>query len=173
MKKLNLKKYIANVPDFPKKGIQFKDITPLLENPAAFKQAVDEMSRGVPKVDKIISADARGFIFGAAMAYKMGVGLVIARKPHKLPRPGYSSSYSLEYGENTMVVAKGALKKGEKVLVVDDVLATGGSALAMKNIAKKAKVKVMGYRFLIELTELKARKKLAHKDIKALIEFDI
>ena len=173
MKKIDLNRYIKNVPDFPKKGIQFKDITPLLEDEKVFKYTIDEMCRNAPKVDKIVSADARGFIFGAAMAYKLGVGLVIARKPHKLPRPGYSSSYALEYGENTMVISKGAIKKGEKVLVVDDVLATGGSALAMKTIASKAKAKIMGYCFLIELTDLKARKKIAHKNIKSLIQFAI
>lgn len=172
-KKIDLKKYIANVPDFPKKGIQFKDITTLLENKDAFVYAIDELSKDLPKFDKIMAADARGFIFAAAVAYKLKKPFIIVRKPNKLPRPGLSYDYSLEYGHNTLVVSKGALKAGDKILIVDDLLATGGSALAMAHIAKKAKAKVVGYRFVIELTDLKARQKLSSKDVKVLVKYKI
>lgn len=148
--------YIKDVPDFPKPGILFKDICPVLENAEAFKELIDDMSKSVEHLDfnKIVCADARGFIFGAAMAYKMNKGLVIARKPGKLSRPGVSFSYDLEYGHNTMVISEGSVVKGDKCLVVDDLLATGGSCLAMLNMVKECGAENVATVFFIKLLEL-------------------
>lgn len=156
---MNLYKYIAIREDWPKPGISFKDITPLLQDADAFKESVKEMAKPFKDehIDKVICADARGFIFGAAVSLELKAGLIIARKPNKLPYVEYSNSYSLEYGENTLEIAPNAVKKGEKVLVVDDLLATGGSSEALTILTKQAGGIVVGYSFLIELTGLKAR----------------
>lgn len=154
---IRLEDYIVDVIDFPKKGIVFKDIVPLLENPEAFKIAIKKMAdayRNV-KIDKVLCADARGFIFGSCIALELGVGLALARKPGKLSRPGKSFSYDLEYGSNTLVLSEGSLKKNERVLIVDDLLATGGSATAMAEIALMEETKIVGFSFLIELVDLK------------------
>ena len=153
------KNYIATIPDFPIKGIMFRDITPTLENGEAFKECIDAMSELASQYDfnKIICADARGFLFGSALAYKLGIGYVVARKPGKLPRPGYSYSYSLEYGENTLLISEGSIKENERVLIIDDLLATGGSALAMIKLVKMSKAIPVGAIFYIELPDLKGR----------------
>lgn len=149
-------KHIATVPDFPIKGIQFKDITTTLEDPEAFQEAVNAMSERIEKYDfdKIVCADARGFIFGSPIAYKMKKGLVIARKPNKLPRPGITYSYTLEYGQNTLVISEGAIKPGEKVVIVDDLLATGGSANAMVQMVQQMGGKTVAAVFYIGLPVL-------------------
>lgn len=159
--------YIADVPDFPIPGILFKDITPTLEDPTAFKAVIDEMaSKFDPdSFDKIIAADARGFLFGAPLAYKLNKGLVVARKPGKLPRPGHSYSYSLEYGKNTMVIPEGSIKEGERVLLVDDLLATGGSAYAMVKMVEAAGGKPIGAIFYIELIDLKGMEPLEKEGV--------
>ena len=153
------KQYVANVYDFPIKGIIFRDITPTLENPKAFKECIDALEAEVSKYefDKIVCAEARGFLFGAALAYKMGKGIVVARKPNKLPRPGLSYSYTLEYGQNKLVISDDAIKEGEKCLILDDLLATGGSSLAMINLVKMAKGNPVCAAFYIELPDLKGR----------------
>ncbi|MCQ2772940.1 MAG: adenine phosphoribosyltransferase [Bacilli bacterium] len=159
---INLEDYIANVPDFPIPGIQFKDITPTLEDPEAFEAVINEMaSKFDPNsFDKIIAADARGFLFGAPLAYKLHKGLVVSRKPGKLPRPGHSYSYSLEYGKNTMVIPEGSIKPGERVLLIDDLLATGGSAIAMVKLVEQSGGKAIGSIFYVELVDLKGREPL-------------
>lgn len=168
--------YIANIEGFPKEGIIFRDITPTLENPDAFHHMIEdlvELAKGYD-FDKVMCADARGFIVGSPLAYALHVPLVIARKPGKLPRPGLSCSYELEYGTNTLLISQDSLSKGEKVLIVDDLLATGGSAKAMMEIAKKADVTPVACIFYIELVDLKAAKDLQdnyHTPVHSLVKF--
>lgn len=159
---MDLNKYIAIRENWPKEGISFKDITPLTQDPAAFKEAVERMAEPFKDlgITKVLCADARGFIFGGPVALILGAGMSIARKPNKLPYVAYSESYDLEYGSNTLEVAPGAVIRGDKVLVVDDLLATGGSAIALTKLAERAGGEVVGYSVLVELTGLKARNKL-------------
>lgn len=158
-------KYIAHVPDFPQKGIIFRDITPTLENAEAFKNLINDLCELASKYtfNKIVCADARGFLVGAPMAYKLNKSLVVARKPGKLPRPGTKHDYALEYGMNTLMVSKGSFSKGDKVLVIDDLLATGGSACAMIEIVKKDGATPVAGLFYIELPDLKGREFLENK----------
>ncbi|OGW94371.1 MAG: adenine phosphoribosyltransferase, partial [Omnitrophica bacterium RIFCSPLOWO2_12_FULL_45_13] len=130
---IELKKYIRDIPNFPKQGIVFKDITPLLKDSKAFADAVDRIADEYKdkKVDVILSVEARGFIFGAAVAYKMGVGLAPVRKPGKLPHRTHSVTYDLEYGKDTLQIHQDAFSKGAKILIVDDLLATGGTTQAV------------------------------------------
>jgi len=159
---MDLTKYIRIREDWPKAGISFKDITPLTQNHDAFKEAVELMAEPFKNlgVTKVLCADARGFIFGGPVALMLNAGMSIARKPNKLPYVEYSVSYDLEYGSNTLEVAPGAVEPGDKVLVVDDLLATGGSAIALTKLAERAGGEVIGYSVLVELTGLKAREKL-------------
>lgn len=171
------KKYIATIENFPKKGIMFRDVTPTLEDKEAFKNCIDSLAElaNEYEFDKIICADARGFIFGSPLAYKMNKGLVIARKPNKLPRPGINYSYTLEYGENTLVISEGSIKEGDRLLVVDDLLATGGSAVAMIEMAKMAKAIPVAAIFYVELPDLKGSeviKKAINIPVKSLVEFE-
>ena len=170
---MDLNKYIAIRENWPKEGISFKDITPLTQDPAAFKEAVERMAepfKGLG-ITKVLCADARGFIFGGPVALILGAGMSIARKPNKLPYVAYSESYDLEYGSNTLEIAPGAVIRGDKVLVVDDLLATGGSAIALTKLAERAGGKVVGYSVLVELTGLKARNKL-EAPTKSLIQYE-
>lgn len=162
MKNIDYKNYIKDVIDFPKEGIVFKDITTVLENGEVFASLIDDMVELTSHLDydKIVCADARGFIFGAAIGYKLKKGVVIARKPGKLPRPGKSCSYELEYGSNTMIISEDSILPGEKVLIVDDLLATGGSAVAMMDIVEQAGGKAVGSVFFIELELLGGAKKI-------------
>ena len=156
---------IADVPDFPKAGIIFKDITPVLENKEAFKKAIDayiDIAKEF-EFDKVLAADARGFIFGAPIAYSLNKGLVVARKPGKLPRPGKSCSYDLEYGSNTLLISEGAINPGEKVLVIDDLLATGGSAYAMCDLVTQSGGKPVACVFLVELCLLNGAEHIEQK----------
>ena len=171
------KKHIATVVDFPIKGIMFRDITPTLENGVIFKDCIDDMAEIVRKYDfnKIICADARGFLFGAALAYKLGIGLVTARKPGKLPRPGLEYSYTLEYGKNTLIISDNSIQKNDRCLVVDDLLATGGSATAMIGLIKKAEAIPVAAVFYIELPDLKGAeliKKASDIPVHSLIQFE-
>ena len=171
------KNYIATIPDFPKEGIMFRDITPTLENGPVFRDCIDALSELASKYDfdKIICADARGFLLGAPLAYKLNKGLVIARKPNKLPRPGFDYSYTLEYGKNTLLISEDSLKENDKVLVVDDLLATGGSALSMIELVKMSKAIPVSAIFYIELPDLNGReviKKAADIDIHSLVNFE-
>ena len=171
---MEIKDKIRNIPDFPIAGIQFKDITTLLKDGPAFKQAVDQMYENFKdlQVDKIAAIESRGFIFGSALAYKLGIGQVPIRKPGKLPAETISEEYALEYGTDKMEMHVDAISEGEKVLLVDDLLATGGTAAASCNLVEKLGGKVVGLAFLIELGFLKGRDKLSGHNIQSLIVYD-
>jgi adenine phosphoribosyltransferase len=166
-------RYIREVPDFPKRGISFKDITPLIENGPAFHAAVDGMSRATEGIDysRILSAEARGFVFGTALAYRARKGLILARRPNKLPRDTISASYELEYDQNSLEVHVDAVSEGMRVLVVDDLLATGGTARAMCQIVENAGGIVAGVAFLIELRFLGGRDVLSPYPVISLITY--
>lgn len=169
---IELKKYIRDVPNFPKQGIIFKDITPLLKDGRAFADAVNRIADEYKdkKVDVILSVEARGFIFGAAVAYKMGVGLVPVRKPGKLPHRTHRATYDLEYGKDTLQIHQDAFPKGAKVLIVDDLLATGGTTQAVAGLVEKMGGEIVGIAFVIELTFLKGREKLNKFQVTSLIK---
>lgn len=161
MTKEKLKEFILDVPNFPREGIVFKDITPLLESPEAFRELIDQMKQLIPQdVTKIVSIESRGFVLGAALAYSSGRGLVLCRKPGKLPRETYSATYQLEYGQDSLEIHKTALNKDDKVFIVDDVLATGGTAQATIQLCENSGAKVSGLCFLAEISFLNGRQKL-------------
>lgn len=162
MNKIDLKKYIASIPDFPKEGILFRDITPLMLDGEAYQYAVDKIASFAKeqKADLIIGPEARGFIFGCPVAVKLGIGFAPIRKPNKLPRQTVCYDYDLEYGSNTLCLHSDAIKPGQRVLVVDDLLATGGTALAAVKLIEKLGGVVAGCAFLLELTDLKGREYL-------------
>lgn len=164
---------IRNVPDFPKPGIQFKDITPVLADGRLFSGVMDLMLEGVKPgtVDKIVGIDARGFIFGAAAAVKLGVGFVPVRKKGKLPWATHEQSYDLEYGSNTMAIHIDAVHPGERVLLLDDLLATGGTAAATVKLLEKLGAKIVGLNFLIELKFLDGRARLADFPVRSLVAY--
>lgn len=164
---------IRDVPDFPKPGIVFKDITPLLAHPALFKGAVDRMAaawRG-QGVRKVIGIESRGFLLATTIAYKLGAGVIPVRKKGKLPHRTVSMTYHLEYGEDTLEMHADALKRGEKVLVVDDVLATGGTAAATCGLAGKLGAGIAGLSFLIELSFLNGRDQLKGYAVASLLKY--
>lgn len=169
----SLKKYIRNIPDFPKQGILFRDITTLLNNKIAFKKSVDSLAKSVKgkKIDYVVAVESRGFIFGAALAYKLGAGFVPVRKKGKLPSETISANYSLEYGIDTLQMHKDAFKANSKILIVDDLLATGGTVAAVCQLAEQLKAKIAGIIFLIELCDLKGREKLKNYPIYSLIQY--
>jgi adenine phosphoribosyltransferase len=171
---VDLKKTIRSIPDFPKKGIVFRDITTLLKNPRAFKEAIDKLSAHFAdsEADIIVGPESRGFIFGSALAYKMGLGFVPVRKPGKLPAETESESYSLEYGIDTIEIHKDAVKSGTKALMIDDLLATGGTMLAACRLVEKLGGKVVGVGFLIELSFLNGREKLKKYPLFTLIDYE-
>lgn len=164
MSKQMVDKLIAIVPNFPIEGINFRDITPLLADAQGFNVAIDlmiaEIEKAGVKPTVIAGAESRGFIFGIAMAQKMGLGFVPVRKPKKLPRATYSVSYDLEYGSDTLEIHQDAVKAGDKVLIVDDVLATGGTAKACAELIEKAGATVAGFSFLMEIEVLQGRDKI-------------
>ena len=168
-----LKKIIRDVPDFPKKGIIFKDITPLLQNPKLFAKAVNLLCEHFKKVniDVVASVESRGFILGSAIAYKLGVGFVPVRKKGKLPYSTHSATYDLEYGQDTLEIHQDAINRGDNVLIIDDLLATGGTLGAVIDLVKKIGGEIAGIGFLIELTFLKGREKNKGYDIFSLIKF--
>lgn len=170
---MELTEFIRDIVDFPRPGIIFKDITPLLNNNQAFKRAVDLMAVMVEPAgfDSIVCAEARGFIFGGALAYKLNRGFVPVRKPGKLPFKTLSQSYDLEYGQDSMEIHEDSVKPGEQVLLVDDLLATGGTSRALINLVEKLGAKVAGIAFLIELSGLKGREKLKPYPVFSLIKF--
>jgi adenine phosphoribosyltransferase len=170
----DLGKYIRNVPDFPIKGIGFKDITTLLKDGEVFRRAVDEIANKYDnkQIEKIVSIESRGFIFGAALAYKWNVGLVPVRKPGKLPAETISQEYQLEYGTDSVEIHKDAILPGEKVLIIDDLLATGGTASATVKLVEKLNGDIQGIAFLIELSFLKGREKLKDYEVVSLIRYD-
>jgi len=168
-----LKEKIRDLPDWPEKGVIFRDITPVLEDPESFKTAIDSLYDLVRDLDfsKIVAVESRGFIFGGALAYKMGKGFVIVRKPGKLPCETISHSYELEYGKDTIEMHKDAVKPGEKVLVLDDLIATGGSAEATAKLVEKLGGKVTAFAFLIELESLKGRDKIQGYDVLSIVKY--
>lgn len=169
----NYIEFVRNIPDFPKKGILFRDITPMLLNHKVFSSVVDEFVKRLKKkkIDKIVAIESRGFIFGGAIANKLGVGLAIVRKPGKLPYETIKETYDLEYGKDSLEIHKDAIKKGEKVAIFDDVLATGGTAKAAGRLVKRLGGKIVEYDFLIELLPLKGIKKLKGEKVYSLIKF--
>lgn len=170
---LDLYKYVASILDYPEKGIIFRDILPLMADGEAFKQATDEITAFARErqVDMVVGPEARGFIVGCPVAYKLGVGFAPARKKGKLPRATVSASYQLEYGEATLQMENDSVKPGQRVLVVDDLLATGGTIGATVDMVEQMGGKVVGAAFLIELKELEGRKHLRGIDTKTLMEF--
>ncbi len=169
-----LERHILTVPDFPKPGITFKDITPLIESGEALHAAVDALAAVTDPLgyDSILSAEARGFVFGTALAYRACKGLVLARKPNKLPRETISATYELEYGTDSLEAHADAIPPGASVLVTDDLLATGGTARAMCQLVENAGGTVAGVAFLIELSYLDGRSRLAPYDVVSLITYD-
>jgi adenine phosphoribosyltransferase len=170
---VDLRDLVRDVPDFPEPGIVFKDIMPLLADPAAFKDAVDRLAEwAAPKEpDLILGAEARGFILGGALAYTLGCGFCAARRPGKLPWKTISASYALEYGENALEVHADAFADGARVLVHDDVLATGGTVKAILDLVEQLGGVVVGVAFLIELEFLNGREQLAGFDVHSLIRY--
>lgn len=168
-----LKRYIRDIPDFPQPGILFRDITPLLNEPPAFAEVIDALAERVAHltVQRIAAVESRGFIFGAPLALRLKVGFVPMRKPGKLPYRTIREEYSLEYGTNTVEMHTDAVKPGEHVLVLDDLLATGGTAAAMCRLVERARGKVAACAFVIELAPLNGRSMLAGREVISLIRY--
>lgn len=170
---MDLKSKVRDIPDWPKPGVNFKDITPLLHDAAAFKQAIDELA--VPyegkKIDVVVAIDARGFLLATAVAYKLGAGVALVRKAGKLPYKTISESYDLEYGSNVVEMHEDAVAPGQKVLIVDDVLATGGTMAAAIKMVKKLGGEIIGISFLIGLSFLNGKEKLKDYEVKELLVY--
>jgi adenine phosphoribosyltransferase len=168
-----LRAKIRDVPDFPEPGIVFKDIMPLLADPAMLHEAVEQLAAWIEprKPDLIIGAEARGFILGTAVAYKLGCGFVAARRPGKLPWKTVSATYALEYGENALELHADAIWEGARVLVHDDLLATGGTALAICDLVEQLGGEIVGLAFVIELEFLEGRKHLERFDVHSLLQY--
>lgn len=171
--RINYKDYIADVKDFPIEGILFRDITPLMQDGKAFKQACSDMTEFARNlnVEVIVGPESRGFIFGCPIATELNIGFVPVRKPNKLPRETVEESYSLEYGKNTLCMHKDAIKPGQRVLIVDDLLATGGTIKAAIKLVESLGGIVAGLCFLIELEDLKGRELLEGHNICSLIKY--
>ena len=169
----SLKALIRDVPDFPRKGIIFKDITTLLKEGEGFKEVIDEISSRYldKKIDGVVSIESRGFIIGSALAYKLGAGLVLIRKKGKLPWHTHQATYELEYGSDTLEIHQDAIKPGEKALIVDDLLATGGTAGAAIKLVERLKGQIVEIAFLIELTFLHGRENLKDYPVFTVMQF--
>jgi adenine phosphoribosyltransferase len=170
----DLQKYIRNVKDFPKKGILFKDITTLLKEPEAIDSALKQLYSIAKdlKISKVVGIESRGFIFGAMLAEKLHAGFIPIRKPGKLPAETESITYALEYGTDTIQIHKDAIKIGERVLLHDDLLATGGTAQAAAKLIERLGGEVVQISFVIELTALKGRTQLKNYDVRSLVVYD-
>jgi len=170
----NLKKLIREVPDFPKPGILFYDITTLLKDPGGLKAVIDALKDryGRSRVDLVLGVEARGFIFAPALAYALGAGFIPVRKPKKLPAATVREEYQLEYGTDSLEIHKDAIQPGQNVLIVDDLLATGGTAAAVARLVEKLGGKVTGLGFVVELDFLKGREKLTGYDVFSLLQYD-
>ena len=173
MNALDFKSYVREVPDFPEPGVGFKDITPLLEDPTALRSAVDALAEwsGARTPDLILGAEARGYWLGAAIACAVGCGFVPARRPGKLPPETVTARYTLEYGENQLEVGANAINPGARVVIHDDVLATGGTMEAVAGLVEHLGGEVVGINFVIELTFLGGRERLAKYDVHSLMEY--
>ena len=169
-----LEESIRNIPDFPKPGILFRDVTTLIQNRAAFKKSVDLLARKYKNmgIDKVVGVEARGFIFGAALAHKIGAGFVPVRKKGKLPYKTISATYQLEYGTDTLEIHKDAVKPGEKILIIDDLLATGGTVRAVIDLIKQLRGRIRGIGFVIELVDLGGKDKLKGYPVYSLVKFE-
>ena len=170
----DLRDFIRNVPDFPKKGIVFRDITTLLKDKSAFKKTIDIMydKYKTTHIDKMVSVESRGFIFGSVLAYKLGAGFIPVRKPKKLPAQTIREEYKLEYGIDALEIHLDAIQKGERVLIVDDLLATGGTVQATCKLVEKLGGEIIGITFLIELSFLNGREKLKNYDVFSIISYN-
>jgi adenine phosphoribosyltransferase len=168
-----LKSIIRDIPDFPKKGIIFKDITTLLADAASYQRMIDLMSHRYigKKIDKVVGVEARGFIIGAALAYKLGAGVVLVRKPGKLPGQTFRKSYELEYGQDTLEIHTDSIKKGEKVIIADDLLATGGTISAVVDMVNSLQGEIVECCFMAELEFLHGRDRLPSGKVFSLIKF--
>ena len=170
---MDLKKYVAEIQDFPIEGILFRDVTPLMQDGEAYKTCIDEIIAYGKKVnaDLIVGPEARGFLFGCPVAYGLNIGFAPIRKPGKLPRETINVSYDLEYGSNVLHMHKDAIKPGQRVLIVDDLLATGGTVAAATKIVEELGGTVAGIAFVIELEDLKGRELLAGYDVLSLMKY--
>ena len=170
----DLKKTIRSIPDFPKPGIMFRDITTLLQDPDALRTVVDTIAEHYDEgsVDVVVGAEARGFIFAPAIACKLGAGFVPVRKPGKLPAETISATYELEYGTDTIEIHKDAIKPGQRVLMVDDLLATGGTMAACCEVVEDLGGEIIGCAFVIELSFLNGRAKLSKYEILSLVDYE-
>lgn len=171
---MDLKQFIRDIPDFPQPGVVFKDITPLLKDRAALRWVVDRLTeefRGA-SLDAVVSIESRGFLFGAPLAYNLGIGLVPIRKAGKLPAAHMSVEYSLEYGSGQLDIHQDALKRGDRVVIVDDLLATGGTALAAAKLVEMLGASVHSFAFLVELEFLSGRDRLRDYQVVSLIRYD-
>ncbi len=173
MKKIKLENYIRDIPDFPKKGIIFKDITPLLNDKETFQYTVELLSNYYKDkhIDKIVAIESRGFIIGGALACKLNVGFVPVRKKGKLPYRTIHAEYELEYGHDSLEMHIDALKPNENVLIIDDLLATGGTCQAVVRLIQQMKAYIVGIGFIVELTFLKGRNKLKEYDVLSLLKY--
>lgn len=170
---MDLRRYIRDIPDFPKPGIVFKDITPLLADGPALRWTIDQLSeryRGT--VDMVLGIESRGFIIGAALAYALGVGIAIVRKPGKLPAQTFSAQYELEYGTDILEIHRDAFGEKARVLIVDDLLATGGTATAAIRLAERLDGEIVECTFIIELGFLHGRERLAPRPVHSLLRYD-
>ncbi len=172
-RQIELKNYIRSIPDWPKKGVLFRDITPLLADSQAFSAAIDALCGDYSNsgANYVAAVDARGFIFGAAVAQKLRLGFLPIRKKGKLPHEIVSSSYELEYGTDTLEMHRDAMKQADKVLLVDDLLATGGTMSASCKLIEQLKGEIVGISFLIELTDLNGREKLGDYKVSSVIRY--
>ena len=170
----SIKSKIRTVPHWPKKGIMFKDVTTLIKDPDGFKETIDLLHKRYAdkNIDKVVGIESRGFIFGAPLAYLLGCGFVIVRKPGKLPAECICEEYALEYGTDKIEVHKDAIEKGDRVLIVDDLLATGGTMAAARNLIKKLGGEVVELTFVVELIDLKGRDKLKGENIYSIVKFE-
>lgn len=169
----DIRKYIRDIPDFPKEGIVFHDITPLLQNAEAFQKSIDMMAEILAdkEITSLVGIESRGFIFASALSIKLDTGLVVIRKPGKLPYVTIDASYDLEYGKDTLEIHKDAINEKSRVVIVDDLLATGGTAGAAGQLIKELGGTISGYMFLIELTELKGAERLRPSDVYSVLKF--
>lgn len=171
---MDLKSKIRVIPDFPEPGVSFKDITTLLQDGPALREAVGQMADAFrnDRIDVVVGVESRGFIFGSPIAYELGVGFVTVRKPGKLPADTFHVEYALEYGSDALEMHKDAIEPGQRVLIVDDLLATGGTIAAAADLVRRAGGEIVGYSFLIELAYLRGRERLKGERIHSLVRYD-